>query len=75
MRTTFSIDDDVLNAAREMARVQGTTAGKIISELARRGLTRTARGPWIPRNGFWVLANRGGLVTSALVKQLAEGDS
>ena len=75
MRTTLSIDDDVLNAAKEMAEVQGTTAGKIISDLARRALTQPVEESLIYRNGFRVLPSRGGLVTSALVKRLAEEDS
>ncbi|MGB7100620.1 MAG: CopG family transcriptional regulator [Xanthobacteraceae bacterium] len=74
MRTTLSIDDDVLNAAKEMAAIQRTSAGKIISELARRALTQPADGTLIQRNGFWVLPKRGGLVTSDLVKRLAEDD-
>jgi hypothetical protein len=38
MRTTLNIDHDVLQAAKELARRQGLTDGKIISKLARRGL-------------------------------------
>src|ERR1700740_3498375 len=38
MRTTLDIDDDVLQAAKELARRQGKTAGRIVSELAWRGL-------------------------------------
>lgn len=39
MRTTIDIDDDVLAAARDLARAEGKTMGQIISELARRALT------------------------------------
>jgi hypothetical protein len=39
MRTTLDIDDDVLEAAKELARAEGTTAGKVLSDLARRALT------------------------------------
>jgi hypothetical protein len=74
MRTTLSIDDDVLSAAKEMAAVQRTTAGKIISELARRALTQSAEGPLVHRNGFWVLPKRGGVVNSDLVKRLVEAE-
>jgi hypothetical protein len=35
MRTTLDIDDDVLLAAKELARAQGQTAGRVINELAR----------------------------------------
>ena len=37
MRTTLSIDDDVLAAARELAERNGCTLGKAVSELARKG--------------------------------------
>ena len=35
MRTTLDIDLDVLETAKELAARRGTTAGQIISELAR----------------------------------------
>jgi hypothetical protein len=38
MRTTLDIEDDVLQAARELAHRDGGTAGQVISTLARRGL-------------------------------------
>ena len=39
MRTTLDIDDDILQAAKEIAATEGRTAGKVLSELARKGLT------------------------------------
>jgi hypothetical protein len=39
MRTTLDIDDDILAAARDLAKAEGKTMGEVISELARRGLT------------------------------------
>lgn len=39
MRTTLSLDDDVVAAARELADAQQRSLGSVISELARRGLT------------------------------------
>jgi hypothetical protein len=39
MRTTLDLDDDVLQAAKELAAVRRSTAGKILSELARKALT------------------------------------
>lgn len=39
MRTTLDIDDDVVAAARELARNERRSLGSVISELARRGLT------------------------------------
>ena len=38
MRTTVTIDDDVLTAAREVARSRGVSLGRVLSDLARRGL-------------------------------------
>jgi hypothetical protein len=38
MRITLRIDDDVLAAARSLARRQGRTVGEMISMLARKGL-------------------------------------
>lgn len=38
MRTTLSIDDDVLYAVKGMARRQGRSVGEVMSELARQAL-------------------------------------
>jgi len=38
MRTTLTIDTDVLYAAKEIARAEGRTAGAVISDVFRRGL-------------------------------------
>lgn len=70
MRTTLDIDDDILAAAKERAAEEKSTAGKVISDLARQALTRPASGALIERNGFLVLPSRGGVVTSALVRRL-----
>ncbi|MGC1780849.1 MAG: CopG family transcriptional regulator [Xanthobacteraceae bacterium] len=72
MGKTVQIDDDVMRAAERLAAERGTTPDEIVSELARRELTRPPSGPLIERNGFYVLPSRGGVVTSALVKRLAE---
>ena len=49
MRTTLELDDDLLSAARHVARQQGVTLGQVISELARQSLAATA--PLKVRNG------------------------
>ena len=56
MRTTLDIDDDVLQAAKEIAAARGVTAGRALSELARRGLApaRAVR----RRNGIPLLPPR-----------------
>jgi hypothetical protein len=38
VRTTLEIEDDVLQAARELAENRGTSIGKVISELVRAAL-------------------------------------
>ena len=50
MRTTIQIEDDVLDAARDLARMDGKSIGQVISELARRGL-KPAR-EYDERGGF-----------------------
>lgn len=42
MRTTLALDDDVLDAARSLARQRGITLGEVISDLARESLRSTA---------------------------------
>jgi hypothetical protein len=43
MRTTLDIDDDLLSAAKELARRDGITAGQMVSRLLRRSLTSPAQ--------------------------------
>ena len=38
MRTTITLDDDVYEAALHLSRSSGQRLGKVLSELARRGL-------------------------------------
>ena len=74
MRTTLDIDDDVLTAARELASAKKTTAGRVISDLARKALTHPSDFALVKKNGFWVLPRRGGVVTTELVDRLSEDD-
>lgn len=39
MRTTLDIDDDVLAAAKELARMQRVSAGQVITRLVREALS------------------------------------
>jgi hypothetical protein len=43
MRTPLDIEDDVLQAAKELAERDCSTAGRVISALARRGLMAPAK--------------------------------
>jgi hypothetical protein len=56
MRTTLAIDDDVLQAARRLARRRGMTLGQTISELARQSLRKEE--PEVVRNGIPLLRSR-----------------
>jgi hypothetical protein len=73
MRTTLDIDEDVLETAKELAARRGTTAGRILSELARSALTphEQARRK---RNGVPILPSRKrtGLVTPGVVNRLRD---
>ena len=78
MRTTLDLDDDVLASAKEIARRQNRTAGRVLSDLARSALTQaaaprtpSARAP-APTHGFRPFALRGGVVTNALVDKLRD---
>jgi hypothetical protein len=76
MRTTLNIDDDVLRAAKELARLRGNTAGAILSELARESLGRQRpSGSERVRNGVPMLPPRpgAGIVTPEGVRALREG--
>jgi hypothetical protein len=74
MRTTLDIDDDVLEAVKEHAKARDVTAGRLVSDIIRREFTRPAGEPLIRRNGFLVLPRRGGVITSELVKRLADDE-
>ena len=70
----MDLDDDILLAAKELATASHKTAGKVVSELAGRGLraTRAVRASRF-RNGFAVLPSEGGtVVTVELVEKLLE---
>lgn len=57
MRTTLDIDEDVLQAAKELAKLRGTTMGKTVSDLARRGLEPRDQAPEV-RSGVPLLRPR-----------------
>jgi hypothetical protein len=73
VRTTLDIDEDVLESAKELAARRGTTAGRVLSELARSALApRDRSAP--KRNGVPILPRRGraGLVTPEVVNRLRD---
>lgn len=75
MRTTVTIDDDVLAAARERAAREGRTLGQVLSALARLGLTaRTAESSGAEFHGFRPLPSRGRPVINAAIDKLREDE-
>ena len=73
MRTTLDIEDDVLQAAKELAQRNGSTAGQVISDLARRGLNApTAQRRPALRGGVPVLPSRGEIVTLDHVQRIQD---
>ncbi len=73
MRTTLEIDDDILQAAKDLAANRGTTAGRVISELARKALEPRRR--FRVRNGVPLLPRRpagGPKPTPELVNRLRD---
>jgi hypothetical protein len=77
MRTTLDIDDDVLRAAKELARREKKTAGEVISELTRKALTASPEGAQEPQavHGFRPFPRRGGIVTNEQIDKLREEDA
>ncbi len=72
MRTTLAIDDDVLAAAKAIARQKNRTLGEVVSELARAALRPSASGS--VRNGVPLLPVREPhvIVTPDLVNALRD---
>ncbi|MDR1634484.1 MAG: hypothetical protein LBS27_06125 [Bifidobacteriaceae bacterium] len=84
MRTTLTIDDDVHQAAKELAAAQHKTTGQVVSELARQALTGGAALPVGPADQLGqALAQRFGIeprrvpgviVTNELVNQIRQDE-
>ncbi len=75
MRTTLDIEDDVLFAAKSLARREKKTAGQVISELARKALA----GEVVPAAqalkaafGFRPFPKEGRIVSNELINKLRE---
>jgi len=72
LRTILDIEDDVLLAAREIARQQRLSMGKVLSDLARQTLTRRTAASTRHGVPLFPTAPHGGVVTLELVNQLRD---
>ena len=81
MRTTLDIDDDLLAAAKDLARQQGSSAGRVVSALLRRALAGGVAGgvgdigaPVASASGFRPFASRGTPVTNSGIDALRDAE-
>ena len=83
MRTTLDIDEDVLAAAKELARSQNLSAGQVVSQLLRKVLTGQAGRPTAAADqtsgsqtiaGFRPFPARQAIVTNEAVNRLREAE-
>lgn len=76
VRTTLTVDDDVLFAARERARREHRSVGAVLSQLAREALTgkHSTTNSEADLHGFQPLPRRGRPVSNALVDMLREDE-
>jgi hypothetical protein len=84
MRTTLDIADDVLFAAKEVARRDKKPLGQVISELARRAFAQSSVAPAgstatattaserLASYGIEPLPPRGGIVSNELIDRLRD---
>lgn len=83
MRTTLDIDDDLMQAAKELARRQGVSAGTVVSRLVRTALLASDTRGQVPAGdparpasklGFRPLQHGEHVVTNEVVNQLRESE-
>jgi hypothetical protein len=74
VRTTLDLDEDVLQAVKELGALQKKTAGQMLSELARKALTPSPQSRARVRNGVPLLPGRPGaaIMTMADVNRLRD---
>lgn len=72
VRTTLSLDDDVLEAVRSLAEQRKRSLGEVVSELVRQSLS--PKHPGARRNGIrlFPVGEGVGQATPELVKELLE---
>ncbi|WP_313315629.1 hypothetical protein [Pulveribacter sp.] len=80
MRTTIDLEDDILIAAKEIARAENTSLGKVISRLIRQALTGSAApqatnsSAAAAATGFVPFDARGVVVSDELINRLRDAE-
>jgi hypothetical protein len=76
MRTTLEIDDEVMEAAKQIARLKNQGIGRALSDLAKRGLVPDASPTVEIQDGIPVWTHRPGaiVITSEMVRNLADDE-
>ena len=72
MRTTLDVADDVLAAAKELARMENSTTGEVLSRLAIQPLTPSLAPAERSAGGFRTIPRGGNLVTHEHVNAIRE---
>lgn len=76
MRTTLIIDDDLLMAAKEIAKRKRRSAGSVVSDFVRLGMLAADHddraGEDTAEFRFHPFPSRGGVVTNELIDRLRE---
>ncbi len=77
MRTTLEIDDDLLDAAKEISRRQGVSQGQVISRLLRIALTGKSEFAVTDKakaGGFRPFPARGKVISNELIDKLRDNE-
>ena len=73
MRTTLTIDDDLLFRARLIAEHQQRSLGAVVSDYLRKSMKPDEPAP-LYRNGIQLLPRRGQVITLEMVNALRDDD-
>lgn len=78
MRTTLDIDDDVLFAAKELAAHEKSSAGRVISHLARLSLNRSektnSKQKFVMKDGIPTRVSRGEIITLEDIQKIMDAE-
>ena len=79
MRTTIDLDYDTLVAAKEVARMENVSLGKVISRLVRQALTggaaqQAGNVPAAMATGFVPFSPRGAVISNELIDRLRDAE-